>query len=163
MRFQIYKVGNLEIRTTQEPFGDETIGAVFSVRNRNGCNEGSTGKRVRIQGDGDFTKITEYVEAAFESDSVEHIQCQYYTVLETVSGNKVLTERLRDGRVTWEEDPEGLEDRNSLAKVTRTFTCPSGGISAEAIARYRAGAAEGAPAEASYTSPAVCRQYAQDT
>merc|ERR1719401_2827635 len=31
-RFRIYQAGGLELRTTQEPGGEETLGAVFSIR-----------------------------------------------------------------------------------------------------------------------------------
>merc|ERR1712187_271937 len=48
-----------------------------------------------------------------------------YVVIETNKGNEIVTERLMDGTVTWEENPRDLEDRNSLAKVVRSADCQS--------------------------------------
>merc|ERR1712039_221648 len=84
-------------------------------------------------------------------------------VLHADNGHKILTERLRDGSVTWEEDPEDLEDRNSLAKVTRSIECSGAGISVECLERYKTGAAEDASAAGAYASPGECRQYAAET
>jgi hypothetical protein len=163
MRFRIFKIGSLEIRTTQELLGDEIIGAVFSVRSRSSGTQEHREKQVHIQGEDSFIKVTEYVEAAFENDASDFLECQYYIVLETQSGRRVLTERLRDGRVTWEEDPDDLEDRCSLAKVTRTLSCSDTAVSADAILRYRSSAAEDSADDRSYTSPEVCRRYASET
>ncbi len=46
-------------------------------------------------------------------------QCQYFLVLETGSGQRIVMERLRDGRAACEADPEHVDDRCSLAKVGR--------------------------------------------
>ena len=41
----------------------------------------------------------------------------YYTVLETKQGSVIVTEVLDDGSVSWVQNPNNLEDRNSLAKL----------------------------------------------
>merc|ERR1712039_509295 len=43
-----------------------------------------------------------------------------YVVLDTQQGHQIVTERLEDGTVTWEENPADLEDRNSIAKFIRS-------------------------------------------
>lgn len=119
LRFRIYQIGTLEVRTIEAAGGEEKVGVVFSFRTPTprGGRKGS-----RIQEHEKITRATEYVEHAPPSASHagSAFPCQYYLVLETESGHKIATERRMDGAVTWEEDPEDLEDRNSLAKVTRT-------------------------------------------
>merc|ERR1712070_1059175 len=33
LRFRIYRLGSLEVRTTQDPKGEEEIGCIFAIRN----------------------------------------------------------------------------------------------------------------------------------
>merc|ERR1712190_677111 len=109
-RFRIYKLGSLEVRTTQEPDGKEFVGVVYSV-------QASDKKPSRILDSERVVKVTEYVEQAR----------RFYVVLETEQGTAVVTEKLANGNVTWKENPVDLEGRNSLAKVTRTadYRCAS--------------------------------------
>lgn len=43
--------------------------------------------------------------------------CHHYVVLETEEKNVILTEKLPDGTTLMVVNPDGLEDRNSLAKL----------------------------------------------
>merc|ERR1719498_1597787 len=71
----------------------------------------------------------------------------------------ILTERLPDGTVTWEEDPAELEDRNSLAKVTRASACQPG-VVVQDLKTYQATVAKGAE-QAGVASPSVCKRFAR--
>lgn len=158
LRFRIYRIGSLDVRTTQEVGGEEEIGVVFSI----GARSGGSHRDKCLQEEGEVTKITEYVEASLEASSLQ-LQCQYYLVLETCSGKKIVTERLREGRVTWEQDPHDLHDRNSLAKVTRCSECCQG-LTVREMLLYRASANEQIEtAGAGSASAAECRRYAQAT
>merc|ERR1712176_40816 len=85
----------------------------------------SAGRRRLSATDADkIVKVTEYVEKSQQGA----LKCQYYVVFYTECGNMILTEKLADGTVVWKEDPEGLEDRNSLAKVVRSAACNRPGI-----------------------------------
>lgn len=117
MRFRIYQLGSLEIRTTKEVGCKEEVGIVFSIRApTSSCSttKGSIEETARI------SKVTEYVERAFPPDAKSGLEYRHYLVLETGAGHKIATEYLREGEFAWEEDPADLEDRNSLAKVLRT-------------------------------------------
>merc|ERR1712086_220241 len=45
---------------------------------------------------------------------------------ETEKGNKIVTERLSDGRLSWIGNTDDLDDRNSLAKLSRSEICSTG-------------------------------------
>merc|ERR1719162_251397 len=115
MRFRIYQLGSLEVRTTQEVDGIEDIGAVLSVRGRKGCND-----CLRKCDPGEkIIKAIQYVERAWGSPSLvkPRAKCNYFLVVETETGHMIVMEQLSDGTTTFEEDPEHLQDRTSLAKV----------------------------------------------
>jgi hypothetical protein len=115
--FRIYTFGSVEIRTTQVNGGEEEIGAVFS----------SAKAKAQDRKEGfQVVKVTEYVE--WEKDQDKDAWHHSYVVLETSVGGKVVTEQLRDGSVTWEENPKDLEDRNSLAKVVRSAETSAAGV-----------------------------------
>jgi hypothetical protein len=123
-RFRIYCIGTLEIRTVQEPGDEEMIGAVFSIRNS--LLNRSSGD-VAVAEEQVIVKITEYVERAFGiGQNVNGLHRRFYLVLETDHGDKITTERLPDGHMNWIENPEDLDDRNSLAKVMRNEACKAG-------------------------------------
>uniref|UniRef100_A0A7S4UXJ1 Uncharacterized protein n=1 Tax=Alexandrium monilatum TaxID=311494 RepID=A0A7S4UXJ1_9DINO len=108
-RFRIYRPGSIEVRTIQESEGEEVIGMVFSIA--------APARASRLDGveDGEnIAKVTAYIEGATGASTAG--RC-YYVVLKTQKGNLVVTEKLRDGSVSWEENPHDLEVRNSLAKV----------------------------------------------
>jgi hypothetical protein len=120
LRFRTYRFGSVEVRTTQELGGQEVIGAVFSVRGPASSPQCADGgerqRRPAVQEHELIAKVSEYVEA-----DAAHFRS--YLVLETSEDNVILTEKLADGTVTWEENPVDLEDRNSLAKFIRSWDC----------------------------------------
>lgn len=142
VRFRIYRVGLLDIRTVQEIDGDEFIGAVFSNR---APKKASLSTNDESKNDSDkLKKVTEYVEHAYKAPIVDLAEPapepdaepapsakveepgffhRYYVVIETQSGRMIRSEQLEDGIVTFEDNPEDLEDRNSLAKVIRVADC----------------------------------------
>lgn len=121
-RFRIYRLGSLEVRTTQELDAGEVIGVIFSVRALSEAPEqhGCVAENEKI------VKITEYVERSGSG------HCSY-TVLETERGDTIVTQELQDGTVKREENPKDLEDRNSLARVLRTADCSRSGFSVGAV------------------------------
>merc|ERR1719464_2260981 len=109
-------MGSLEVRTTQEHDGEEVVGAVFSIRASAQTSEG----RKRMNESEKIIKVSEYVRTDYASLGA----CRRsYIVLETESGGAVVTEKLSDGTVVWEENPEDLQDRNSLARFIRSGDC----------------------------------------
>jgi hypothetical protein len=126
-RFRMYRLGSLEVRTTQEHDGKEVIGAVFS-------QVSADGKQGRGKvGPARVLKVTEYVERACESSK----KCyRLFIMLETEQGGAILTEQLADGSIAWSENPADLEDRRSLAKVSRTADCRSAGVTSLELKSY---------------------------
>merc|ERR1740117_2379939 len=120
IKFRIYKIGSLEIRTTQKPSGEEIIGAVFSIKvPTEACQQQDRSAIEREQ----VLKATEYVERAPTCSG--H---QFYVVLETEQGNVIVSAGLEDGTMVFQENPKDLEDRNSLAKVIRSADCSNASI-----------------------------------
>mmetsp|Transcript_27019 Transcript_27019/g.49693 ORF Transcript_27019/g.49693 Transcript_27019/m.49693 type:complete len:1284 (-) Transcript_27019:98-3949(-) len=113
VRFRIYHIGNLEVRTVQEPAGLEDIGAVFSTSSPAAADERAP-RQGRITSPGEqIVKVTEYIGRATDG------RCSYI-VLRTEKDVDIVTEKLRSGKVTWEENPADLEARNAFAKVVRS-------------------------------------------
>jgi hypothetical protein len=114
LAYRIYRVGSVEVRTTQELGEQEAIGAVFSIHFP---TLKSSPHRSIKEGEA-ITKVTEFVEAngVYNARPETH----YYVVIETSGGNKLVTELMPSGSVGWCENPDELDDRNSLARVTRT-------------------------------------------
>merc|ERR1712125_206867 len=94
-RFRIYRVGSLEVRTTQDVGADEEIGAVFSIRSLPLCSPTSTtGLYSWSHGlQGRIVKVTEFVErrvlsadnAKAGAHEIQQEDCSgrhYYVVLE---------------------------------------------------------------------------------
>eukprot|EP00930_Biecheleria_cincta_P032318 TRINITY_DN22427_c0_g1_i1.p1 TRINITY_DN22427_c0_g1~~TRINITY_DN22427_c0_g1_i1.p1 ORF type:complete len:1043 (-),score=216.13 TRINITY_DN22427_c0_g1_i1:272-3376(-) len=117
--FRIYRLGSLEIRTTQEPNCEEMVGAVFSRRApalqlRSGTKAG------QVQENEMVVKAKVYTEVA-ESDARPQADakpvCHFYVVLETNTASTIVAEQLQDESISWAVDPSNLEDRNSLAKL----------------------------------------------
>jgi len=112
-RFRVYRLGSLEVRTTQDLGGEELVGAVFSLR----AAGAAAAQRPQAVGEGEkVVKATEYVEG-----SANGPHC--YVVLETESKNVIVMEQMLHGGMKWEVNPKDLEDRNSLAKVLRSAEC----------------------------------------
>mmetsp|Transcript_67016 Transcript_67016/g.119210 ORF Transcript_67016/g.119210 Transcript_67016/m.119210 type:complete len:984 (+) Transcript_67016:72-3023(+) len=150
MRFRIYRLGSLEMRTTQEYKSAEVVSAVFSVR-----LPGHAGNMVRkdqsVKGNDRITKATEYVEWQGGPSNRG-----YFVVLETEHGQRIATELRSDG-MTWQECPIDLEDRTSLAKVLRFTVCKDKCATAGEIKK-------GMESKHSrvVASPSQCKFYAQD-
>jgi len=107
--FRIFRLGSLEVRTCQAPGAAQEIGAVFSVHPA----DEDPAEGVAIEAGDRIAKVTLYVEGNVQTN-------HYYLVLETDKGGIIVTEKLRDGSHTWEQNPVGLAGRNALAKVLRT-------------------------------------------
>jgi len=84
---------------------------------------------------------------------------QYYIVLETELGNKVVTEQLDDGLLTWEENPLHLEDRGLLAKATRC-SASSSGVTVEDFQSFHASMGNGI-GRGNVASPSRRKSYAR--
>jgi len=111
--FRIYRIGSIEIRTTQEQGGMESIGAVFSSQvSTSHMRAQETAKDQKR-----LMKVTEYVERCGK----DH-RC--FVVFETESGNSIVIEDSPTGATAKRTDnPQNLADRTSLAKVTRATDC----------------------------------------
>jgi len=120
MRFRIYRVGSVEVRTTQEHNADEVVGVVYSIRPE---AEGRLKPKGSIRGSERVVKVTEYVERTGEQSSTD---CSYYVVLETENGSVIVTEKIASNMATWEENSIDVDDRNSLAKVIRSGETKAG-------------------------------------
>jgi len=114
LRYRVYKFGNIDVRTTQDQGADEVVGAVFSVRASPKLQQAST--EAQVQEQDKIIKVTEFVEA-------DEAHYRSYIVLETAEGHSIVSEKLADGTVTWEENPKALEDRNAFAKFIRAWDC----------------------------------------
>jgi len=112
VRFRIYQVGSLEVRTCQERSGLEEVGAVFSMR---ALTSNARQSVEALQDEVTIRKATEYVEQGFGHDGLY----RYFLVLETENGDRIVTERATDGSFTWEENPDDFEDRCSWARALR--------------------------------------------
>jgi hypothetical protein len=124
LRFRIYRQGSIEVRTTQKPQEEEVIGVVFSIRNQ--TSRFSSTKKA-LQGHDTISKVTEYVEHDFApNDDPSSLCSRFFLTLETEGGRTILAEQLDAGNFSWSENPADLEDRRSLAKVTRTQAVTSG-------------------------------------
>jgi len=133
--YLIYRLGSLEVRATQGHDGKKVIGAVFSTSPL-AHSFSANMRRPSPKPDDKIVKVTEYVEKSQKGA----LACQYYVVFCTESGNMILTEKLADGTVAWKEDPPGLEDRNSLAKVICSAACNNPGITVFSLKCYEANA-----------------------
>jgi hypothetical protein len=152
-RFRIYKCGSLEVRTCQEPDGSETVGAVFSVRAAAQVSAAYGQGRTLCESE-KVVKTVEYVERGTRGISQSTVALngrpyhQFYLMLETELGNRIVTEKLADGTVMWKENPADLEDRNSLAKVV--FTKDTGaGVTVKDMLYYKQSASTGKRASGS--------------
>jgi len=132
IRFRAYKIGSIQVRTTQEPNADEIVGVVFSTSaSAQARTQSKHGQKLKE--DEQIVKATTYVER----DAKYPLYHRYYLTLETEVGNMVVTEMLRDGSVIWNENPADLEDRNSLAKVFRSKECQGKGVTVKDMRGYQ--------------------------
>jgi hypothetical protein len=141
-RFRAYRLGGLEVRTTTAQEGNhEVVGAVFSIAPPKAETKAEPALKAE---DGDaIVKATQYIERAGLELSLSSVAVdgrphhRSYTVLETKLGLRVVTEKLPDGTLAWEEDPLGLEERNALAKVLRFKDCRSESATIGDLRQYR--------------------------
>eukprot|EP00913_Durusdinium_trenchii_P005530 g5152.t1 len=78
-----------------------------------------------------LSKCKMYIEA------YEHEACNnFYMVLETEEKSLVVTERLANGSLSWKENPQNLEDRNSLAKLLFTVDCKENMLLGEVVRHF---------------------------
>lgn len=135
-RFRIYRLGSLEVRSTQANNGEEIIGAAFSVH-------GSTEVHMAVESEmrtnmsENISKVTEFVERVHDTrqDCMPPSR-RNYVVFETAEGSQVVTEKLNDGTVAWEENPTDLHERNALAKVLRSSDCTFSGTTVHDMKRH---------------------------
>merc|ERR1712032_1205869 len=85
--------------------------------------------RGKISENEKIVKVTHYVESADGEP-------RQYVALETEKRNVIITEELDDGTVTWEENPQNLETRNTLAKVLRSENGFGKGVTATSMKDY---------------------------
>lgn len=117
--FRIYKIGSLEIRTTQERFAEEQIGVVYSSRAPT-WNLAATSQELSER-----EKVVEckvFLEAA-EGYVVGKQPHHLYMVCITANKNVIVTEKLANGSTFFLVNPKSLEDRNSLAKQLFKSDC----------------------------------------
>jgi hypothetical protein len=120
LRFLIYQLGSLEVRTTQDADGEETIGSVFAICSPRSPKAKKLGSLSCTQAKEKIIRATEYVERMCDqSSNMPSFSCHYYVVFETEQGRKILLEH-NSKEAKWDDAPVELEDRNSLAKVIRT-------------------------------------------
>merc|ERR1712032_1496481 len=133
IRYRVYKVGSIEVRTTQEHNAKEIVGAVFS----RSAPEGTPIQRKQDQ------MVKAAVKACEKVDKVSMYveKDRYYVVIETEDANVIVSEQIHDGSVMWKENPEDLEDRNSLARTYRSKDCRSRGMTVRDFKAYSSEAA----------------------
>jgi len=154
-RFRIYRCSGLEVRTIQENEGREAIGVVFAVSASMQASMDSE-KHASIEEDEKVAKVTEYVESA--ASDLQPLARNFYVVVETVKGNVLVTEMLKNGTVALEANPEGLPDRNSRARVVRSADCSSAEVCVRDVNACRD---RGLPSGSSAASVADKKHYAQ--
>jgi len=122
--FRIYKIGSLEVRTIQEAEEREKVCVVFSSGAASWQGNGT--KAEGLLAKEMISKCKIFVEALEHEVESVNVSCNYYTVLETHQGSIIVTEILEDGEVSWIQNPNNLEDRNSLAKLLFQVDCKEG-------------------------------------
>eukprot|EP00930_Biecheleria_cincta_P050344 TRINITY_DN354_c0_g3_i1.p1 TRINITY_DN354_c0_g3~~TRINITY_DN354_c0_g3_i1.p1 ORF type:complete len:1007 (+),score=209.76 TRINITY_DN354_c0_g3_i1:206-3022(+) len=167
-QFRIYRFGSLEVRTIQEISKAEVVEAVFSMRPITWQPDSVSEDALR---DGErLAKVTMYVEAInvvselnrslhgkaallseegdafWQSHALDH--CNYYLVLETDAGNKLVTEKLSDGSVGLAVNPANLTNRNSLARLLYSADCAETGVSVRDFKVFRNQSARQTPSGA---------------
>merc|ERR1712066_354261 len=108
---------------------EEVVGAVYSIAEA--PVEDKSLEAMRALDSDKLTKVTEYVER--ELSGGRH----YFVVLDTQQGYKILTEKIRDGKVIWEESPKTLAGRIAQAKVTWSMACDQSGVTVATMREYR--------------------------
>eukprot|EP00408_Alexandrium_pacificum_P062060 CAMPEP_0171168378 /NCGR_PEP_ID=MMETSP0790-20130122/7679_1 /TAXON_ID=2925 /ORGANISM="Alexandrium catenella, Strain OF101" /LENGTH=1106 /DNA_ID=CAMNT_0011633215 /DNA_START=47 /DNA_END=3367 /DNA_ORIENTATION=+ len=134
VRFCIYQLGSLEVRTVQELGSAEVVGAVFSSQEPGKAPTSATGLWSTIARTDKVAKAVLYVEHDVEA-------ARYFATLETDHGDAIMVDMLRDGSLTWTESPTDLEARKAQAKALRAAECSSADVAVGEL-RARLGEAE---------------------
>jgi len=129
LRFRVYRMGSLEVRSVEEGEGQEVVGAVLSKRAPE-AKEKFEPKQV-ISDQDKLVKVTEYVERAQSSPT----GYRYYVVLQ-IEGGAIITELLEDGSTAFEVAPQDWEERACFAKVLRSTNCRSERITVGDMRKY---------------------------
>lgn len=161
VRFCIYHMGSLEVRTARELNGKELIGAVFSSTSYPKFlpAEGESLQEVRV------AKVTRYVERAHLGSSALGerrplaAQSHYYIVFESDCGEAILTEKRRDGTVVWERNSSSLDARNAAAKVVSSSTCSDSSLR---LRDLNCDDEHERSPPGSAASPSTCKRYATE-
>jgi hypothetical protein len=148
LRFRIYHVGDLELRTTQEYQGEEVVGAVYE---RAGLVERSVGAPAP-RTEERIVKVTEYVEATGPA------LWNMYLVFETEGGSTLIMEKRGDGTVSYQENPADAVQRSSLAKVVRSMDRPAGLCVSDVRGHAQKQASRAEPGGASHSQ---CKHFVQ--
>eukprot|EP00930_Biecheleria_cincta_P018205 TRINITY_DN14262_c0_g1_i1.p1 TRINITY_DN14262_c0_g1~~TRINITY_DN14262_c0_g1_i1.p1 ORF type:complete len:1026 (+),score=214.71 TRINITY_DN14262_c0_g1_i1:23-3100(+) len=122
--FRMYCIGSLEVRTTEELGGKESVEAVFS-RSMPAWQLSSGEKAKEFREEEVVLKAKIYIEAMDAQRDIclsgaARPVGHFYVVLETAASNFIVTERLKNGSIAWAVNPDNLDDRNSLAKLLFT-------------------------------------------
>jgi len=144
MRFRIYELGSLEVRTTQAHDGTETVGAVFGRRSASRPLAPDGGGAVD-EADG-LVRVAQYVEAprgcvpTAAKGSLLHGPPRFFVVAETRAGGAVIAERVAGAGDQWTEDTGDLERRVALSKVMRSVDTQAAGLLVRDLRRAAAAA-----------------------
>merc|ERR1712061_273978 len=79
-------------------------------------------------------------------------------VIEGDSGDVVVTEKLKDGSISWAENPVWLEVRNAAAKVVYSVSCVGSDLS---FTSFESVGADCVPLHRRLASPSECKQYTE--
>lgn len=122
--FRIYRFGSLEVRTTQDPNGQEEVGVVYS-------HQAPTASKA-VEDTEKIEKVVLYAERDLKREGGH----RFYILIETNEGSLIVTEQLLDGNVTWEENPADVGSRNSMAKVIKAADCGDEHLTVQAIRKH---------------------------
>jgi len=156
MRFRVYKIGNLEVRTIQDADAKEMVGAVFSKSRPTQCRAESAPLE-RTKASDKIMKVTMYVEKVRRMSSSLH----YYVVVETEKSDFLVAEMNPDGSVTWKENPVDLDVRNSLAKAFRSADCRDVGVTIHQVNQVKSRESPPLDSEKEFFSPSTGKRFAQ--
>jgi len=140
LRFRVYRAGSLEVRTVQQPGGEETLEAIFAVAPASSSTSSASLPEASAIGAARVAKVLELVE----SDERETAQTaglvrarphRFFLKVETEAGPAALVEQSLP--FAWlSPAPRGLEERCSLAKVTRSADCRGSDLTVADIKRF---------------------------
>ncbi|CAE7333337.1 ndor1 [Symbiodinium sp. CCMP2456] len=135
--FRIYHIGSLEVRTTEEKFGKEQVGVLFSTS----APTWNLASKDRSQSISDGEKIQNckvYLEAAEGEAHASKQPHHFYMVCQTASKNLIVTEKLATGATTCVVNPANLETTVRSLKTLQSNMDRSvpGGASLSARKQY---------------------------